>query len=94
MLILFTFIFAKRQIGPSNALQEVANSNHFGSVSDSVGRLAAASECMASNINAPKANIEAVVYKSVLQLPELRLSNGYTLLNLNVFTLIAAFAEI
>ena len=31
-----------------NATQEVSNTNHFGSVSDSLGRLAAASECMTS----------------------------------------------
>ena len=50
-LSLFTFTFAKRQIQcQPNANQEVSNTNHFGSVSDSLGRLTAACECMASNI--------------------------------------------
>ena len=35
-------------ISPPNVNQEVSNTNHFGSVSDSLHRLAAASECMAS----------------------------------------------
>ena len=35
------------QYRPQNA-QDVSNINHFGSVSDSLGQLAAASECMAS----------------------------------------------
>ena len=33
---------------PPNANQEVSNTNHFGSVSDSLGRFAATSESMAS----------------------------------------------
>ena len=46
MLTLFTwFTFAKRRIRPP---EEVSNTNHFGSVSDSLCRLAAVSECMAS----------------------------------------------
>ena len=36
------------QSRPPNANQEVSNTIHPGSVSDSLGRLAAASECMAS----------------------------------------------
>ena len=36
------------QYCPPNANQEVSDTNHFGSVSDSLGRLAAVSECMAS----------------------------------------------
>ena len=50
MLILFTFAFAKRHIQckSMNANQEVSNTNHFGSVFDSLGRLVAASECIAS----------------------------------------------
>ena len=39
------FTFAKRRIRPP---EEVSNTNHFGSVSDSLGRLAAVSKCMAS----------------------------------------------
>ena len=39
------------QYRPPNANQEVSIANHFGSVSDSLGRLAAASECMASDTN-------------------------------------------
>ena len=38
------------QYRPPNANQEVSNTNHFGSVSDSPGRLADASECKASSI--------------------------------------------
>ena len=41
------FSVAKRWIRPPNAQWEVSNTNNFGSVSDSLGRLAAASECMA-----------------------------------------------
>ena len=40
--------FCEERIRPSHASQEVSNVNHFGSVSDSLGRLAAASECPAS----------------------------------------------
>ena len=36
------------QYRPSKTNQEVSNTNHFGSVSDSLGQLASASECMAS----------------------------------------------
>ena len=36
------------QYRPPNAVQEVSDTNHFGSVSDSLRRLAATSECMAS----------------------------------------------
>ena len=36
------------QYRPPNAYQEVSNTNHFGPVSDSLGRLVAVSECMAS----------------------------------------------
>ena len=36
------------QICPPNALQEVSNINHFSSVSNSLDRLVAPSECMAS----------------------------------------------
>ena len=50
MLTLFTFTFAKRRIRPPKALQEVWNINHFGTVDDSLGRLAAGSECTASNV--------------------------------------------
>ena len=39
------------QYRPPNAIQEVSIVNHFGSVSDSLGPLAAASECMASDKN-------------------------------------------
>ena len=39
------------QYRPPNAYQEVPSTNHFGSVSDSLVRLAAASQCMASSIN-------------------------------------------
>ena len=39
------------QYRTQNALQEVSNTNNFGSVSDSLGRLAATSECMAGEIN-------------------------------------------
>ena len=38
------------QCRPPNEYHEVSNTNHFGSVSDSLGRLAGASECMASII--------------------------------------------
>ena len=51
MFALFTFNFVKRRIRPPKAWQEVSNINHFGSVSDSLGRLAASSECMASAAN-------------------------------------------
>ena len=44
-----TFNFAKRRIRPLNAYEEVSNVNHFGSVSDCLGLLAAASECMTSD---------------------------------------------
>ena len=47
----FTFTFAKRRIRPPNAYQEVSNTNHFGFVSDSLGRLATVSECRASKSN-------------------------------------------
>ena len=36
------------QYHPLNANQEVSNTNHFGSVYGRLGRLAAASDCMAS----------------------------------------------
>ena len=36
---------------PPNTYQEVLNTNHSGSISDSLGRLAAESQCMASLIN-------------------------------------------
>ena len=49
--------FAKRRIPPPNAQQEVSNTNHFGSVSDNLGGLAAASECMASMMNCDYATI-------------------------------------
>ena len=39
------------QYRPPNAHQEISNTNHVGSVSDSLGRLASASECMASDIH-------------------------------------------
>ena len=39
------------QYRPPNAHQEVSNTNHFGFVSDSLGQLAAASECIASSSN-------------------------------------------
>ena len=36
------------QYRPPNVNQEFSNKNHFGSISDSLGRLSASSECMAS----------------------------------------------
>ena len=39
------------QYRPPNAYQEVSNSNHFGSVSDSLGLLMATSQCMAVEHN-------------------------------------------
>ena len=45
----FTFTFAKRRIRPATAYQKMSNTNHFGTVSDSLGGLAAASECVAIN---------------------------------------------
>ena len=36
------------QYRPPNVNQEFSNTNHFGSFSDSLGRLSASSECMAS----------------------------------------------
>ena len=36
------------QYRPPNAYREVSNTNHFGSISYSLGRLSAASECMTS----------------------------------------------
>ena len=51
---LFTFTFAKRwiQCNIGHRMQiKVSNKNHFGSFSDSLGRLAAPSECMASTSN-------------------------------------------
>ena len=48
MMTLLTFNFAKRLIRLPNVYLEVSNMNHFGSVSDILGRLPAASECMAS----------------------------------------------
>ena len=45
------------QCRPLNAYQEVSNTNHFGSVSDSLGRLSAASECTASDIENININI-------------------------------------
>ena len=41
LLSIFTFTFTKRRIRPLNALQQVSNTNHVGSVSDSLARLAA-----------------------------------------------------
>ena len=38
------------QYRPPNEYQVVSNTNHYGYVSDSLGRLAGASECMASII--------------------------------------------
>ena len=37
-----------------NSYQEVSNTNHFGYVSDSLGRFAAASQCIASVLNQPE----------------------------------------
>ena len=50
MWTLFTFAFPKRPIQylPPNAYQEVSNTNHFGSISHTLGRLAAASQSMAN----------------------------------------------
>ena len=36
------------QYRPPNAYQEVSNTNHFGSISDSPGRFVAASQCIAT----------------------------------------------
>ena len=43
--------FAKRRIRPPKAQQKVLNTTQFGSVSDSLGRLASVRECMASSLN-------------------------------------------
>ena len=48
MFTLFMFTFAKRRIRPPKSYKDLSNINHVGSVSDSLGRLAAASQCMAS----------------------------------------------
>ena len=42
------------QYRPPNDYQEVSNTNHFGSVSDSLGQLAAASQCTASDLSRNK----------------------------------------
>ena len=47
------------QYRPPNAYQEVSNINHFGSVSDSLGRLAAGSQYMASNCKLTAASLVA-----------------------------------
>ena len=47
MLTLLPMTFAKRRIRHPNAKQEVSNTNHFGSVSNSLGRFEGASEFMA-----------------------------------------------
>ena len=44
------------QYRPPNANQEVSNTNHFRFVSDSLGQLAAVSECMASWITLLRCN--------------------------------------
>ena len=57
------------QYRPLNANQEVSNPNHFGSISDILSRLAAASECMASMINNDIAKGRAMILpKAVLLL--------------------------
>ena len=55
MLTLFTFTFAKTH-------QEVLNANHFGSVSDSLGRLAAASQRIASLTNGGNSWVELSLF--------------------------------
>ena len=43
-----------------NGYQVVSNTNHFGSVSDSLGRLSAMSLCMASSYNISTGNLNAL----------------------------------
>ena len=46
------------QYHPPNANQEVSNTRHFGCVSDSLGRLMAMSQCMASILNIDTCNTD------------------------------------
>ena len=48
--VYFCKVTNSMQYRPPNVYQEVSNTNYFGSVSDSLGRLAALSQCMASYI--------------------------------------------